>query len=323
MIALFRLLLASLVFFGTIASALPETYPSRPVRMIVAFPPGGGSDIAARIIAHKLAELWGQQVVVENRPGAGGVIGTEAAAAAPPDGYTLFLGTLGNLSVNKHLYPAMKVDPVRDFAPVTQVVDVQFAAMANPAFPANSIGELIALAKAKPGTINFSSSGAGGAPHLAAELLKSAASIDLVHIPYKGSAPSMQDVIAGRVQITFDSLLQGLPFIKQGALKPLAVLGRSRSPLLPEVPTVSESGLPGYEITNWFGLVAPAGTPKDIIEKVHDDAVQVLRLPEVRKKFAELAAESVGNTPAEFGDRIRDDSEKWARIIKQAGIKTE
>lgn len=323
MTVLHRLLLTLLAIFGTIASASAEAYPSRPVRMIVAFPPGGGADIAARIIAHKLAERWGRQILVENRPGAGGVIGTEIAAAAPPDGYTLFLATLGNLTVNKHLYPTMKVDPVRDFAPVTQVIDVQFAAMANPAFPPNSIGELIALAKAKPGTINYSSSGAGGAPHLAGELLKSAAGIDLVHVPYKGSGPSMQDVIAGQVQITFDSLLQGLPFIKQGALKPLAVLGRSRSPLLPEVPTVSESGVPGYELTNWFGLVAPAGTPKDILEKVHDDTVQVLRLPEVREKFAEMAAESVGNTPAEFGARIRADSEKWARIIKQAGIKAE
>jgi tripartite-type tricarboxylate transporter receptor subunit TctC len=314
--------LAALAALGAAAgSAAAEPFPTRPVRIVVAFPPGGGTDIVARIVGQKLTEGWGQQVVVDNRAGAAGVIGTELAAQAPPDGYTLFMGTLGNLAVNRHLYPAMKIDPLRDFAPVTQVVDVHFAAMANPDFPPNDIKELIALAKAKPGTINFSSSGAGGAPHLAGELLKSAAGIDMVHVPYKGSAPSMQDVIAGQVQLTFDSLIQGLPFIKQGSLKALAVLGKTRSPLLPEVPTVAESGLPDYELTNWFGLVAPAATPPEILDKLHDDLVRVIRMQEIREKFAQMAAEPVGSTRAEFGAKLRADSEKWARVIKEAGIK--
>jgi tripartite-type tricarboxylate transporter receptor subunit TctC len=316
-------LLAAAVAFYMASACLAETYPSRPVRMIVAFPAGGGTDIVARIIGQKLSEGWGQQVVVDNRAGAAGVIGTELAAAAPPDGYTLFLGTLGNLAVNQHLYPAMKVDTLRDFAPVTQVVDVQFAAMANPGFAPNNVKELIELAKAKPGTINYASSGAGGAPHLAGELLKSMAQIDMVHVPYKGSAPSLQDVVGGQVQLTCDSLIQGLPFIKQGALKALGVLGKTRSPLLPDVPTFDESGLPGFELTNWFGLVAPAATPEDVLEKIHADVVRVLAQPEIREKFVAMGAAAVGNTRAEFGARMRADSEKWARVIKEASIKAD
>jgi tripartite-type tricarboxylate transporter receptor subunit TctC len=315
--------LAAAVALCAASAALAESYPSRPVRMIVAFPAGGGTDIVARVIGQKLTEGWGQQVIVDNRAGAAGVIGTELAAAAPPDGYTLFLGTLGNLAVNQHLYPNMKVDTLRAFAPITQVVDVHFVAMANPGFPPNNIKELIELAKAKPGTINYASSGAGGAPHLALELIKSMAKVDMVHVPYKGSAPSLQDVMGGQVQLTCDSLVQGLPFIKQGSIKALGVLGKKRSPLLPDVPTFDESGLPGFELTNWFGLVAPAGTPEDILEKIHADVVRVLAMPEIREKFVTMGADAVGNTRAEFGARMRADSEKWASLIKEAHIKAD
>jgi tripartite-type tricarboxylate transporter receptor subunit TctC len=300
-----------------------QGFPAKPVRIIVAFPAGGGTDIAARIVAQNLSEFWGRQAIVENRAGASGVIGTEAAAKAAPDGYTLFMGTLGNFSVNQHLYPKMSVDPVRDFAPITQVVDVHFALLANPALAANSVAELIALARAKPGALSYASSGPGGAPHLAAELFKRMAGVDIVHIPYKGSGPSVQDVVAGQVPITFDSLLQALPQIREHRLKALAVLGKTRAAQLPEVPTVDESGLAGYELTNWFGLAAPAATPKEIIARLHADVVRVLQTPEVRNKLGAMAATVVGNTPEEFGERIRGDSAKWSRVIKDANIKLE
>ncbi len=291
--------------------------------MIVAFPAGGGTDIAARVLAPKLAEAWGQQVIVENRAGASGVIGTEAAARAAADGYTLFMGTLGNFSVNQHLFPKMTVDPVRDFAPITQVVDVHFVLLAHPGLAATNVRELIALAKAKPGQINHSSSGAGGAPHLAAELFKRMAGIEMTHIPYKGSAPSMQDVMGGQVSITFDSLLQALPFIRDGRLRALAVLGGARSAQLPDVPTVAESGLPGYELTNWFGLAAPAGTPKEIVAQIHADAARALLAVETRTRLTNMAASVSGTTPEQFAARIRDDSAKWAKLIKDAGIKAD
>jgi tripartite-type tricarboxylate transporter receptor subunit TctC len=300
-----------------------QSFPSKPVRIVVAFPAGGGTDIVARIVGHNLAELWGQQVLVENRAGASGVIGTEIAARAAADGYTLFMGTLGNFSVNPHLYPRMSVDPVRDFAPITQVVDVHFGLYVHPSLPANNVAELIALARSKPGGLHYASSGPGGAPHLAAELFKRMAGVDIVHVPYKGSAPSMQDVIGGQVTMTFDSLIQALPHIRDRRLKALAVLGKSRSAQLPEVPTVDESGLPGYELTNWFGLAAPAATPKEIVARHHADVVRVLLAPEVREKITAMAATVVGNSSEEFGERVRGDSAKWARLIKEANIKAE
>ena len=315
--------LCAAIATGSAIGQTGQSFPAKPVRIIVAFPPGGGTDIAARIVAQNLSELWGRPTLVENRAGASGVIGTELAAKAAPDGYTLFMGTLGNFSVNQHLYPKMSIDPVRDFAPITQVVDVHFGLYVHPSLPVNTVTELIALARAKPGQLHYSSSGPGGAPHLAAELLKRMAGVDIVHVPYKGSAPSMQDVMGGQVEMTFDSLLQALPQIRDHRLKVLAVLGKSRSAQLPEVPTVDESGLPGYELTNWFGLAAPAATPKEIIARLHADVVRVLRASEVREKITAMAATVVGNTPEEFGERIRADSIKWGRLIKEANVKTE
>ena len=305
------------------AQSPAASFPNRPVKIIVAFPAGGGTDIAARILAPKLGERLGQQVVIENRGGASGVIGTELAARAAPDGYTLFMGTLGNFSVNQHLIAKLAVDPVKDFAPITKVVDVHFVLLAHPSLPANNVRELLALAKAKPGQLTHSSSGAGGAPHLGAELFKRMGGVDMTHIPYKGSAPSMQDVMGGQVSITFDSLLQALPFIRDGRLKALAVLGPVRSPQLPDVPTVAESGLPGYDLTNWFGLAAPAGTPKEIINKIYTDAAAVLQGQEVRERFSAMAATAAGTTPEQFGTLIREDSAKWAKLIKEAGIKAD
>jgi len=300
-----------------------EAFPTKPVRIIVAFPPGGGTDIVARVVGQKLGEGWNQAVVVENRAGASGTIGTESAARAEPDGHTLFMATMGNMTANQHLYPKMAVDPLRAFAPITKVVDVHFVFLANPALAANSVGELIELAKKRPGDIAYSSSGPGGAPHLAMELFKRQANVDLIHIPYKGSSPSISDLIGGRVMLSMDSLVQSFPHLKAKRLKALAVLGPRRAALLPEVPTIAESGLPGYALTNWFGLLAPAATPKETVLKIHADVIRVLRDPEVKKRITDLGADVVGNSPEEFGAAMRAESAQWAEIIKAANIRAE
>jgi tripartite-type tricarboxylate transporter receptor subunit TctC len=304
------------------AMAGAQGFPSKPVKIIVAFPPGGGTDIVARLLGQRLGEAWGQRVVVENRAGARGTIGTEAAARADADGHTLFMATMGNMTANPHLYK-MALDPLAVFAPVTRVVDVHFVFMANPALAAGNVREVIALAKKSPGTIAYSSSGPGGAPHLAMELFKRQAGIDLLHVPYKGSSPSISDLIGGRVMLTMDSLLQSLPHIKAGRLKALAVLGPKRTALLPEVPTVAESGLPGYALTNWFGLLAPAATPRDIVARIHADAVKALKEPDITRKIADLGADVVGNAPEEFAAALRAESAQWAEIIKSANIRAE
>jgi tripartite-type tricarboxylate transporter receptor subunit TctC len=305
------------------ASSAFAQYPTRPLRIIVAFPPGGGTDIVARLIAPRLGELWAQPVVVENRAGASGTIGTEAAARADADGHTLFMATMGNMTANQHLYPKMAVDPLRAFAPVTKVVDVHFVFMANPSLPAGTVKEVVELAKKRPGELHYSSSGPGGAPHLAMELFKRQAGIELTHVPYKGSGPGMTDLLGGRVMMTMDSLLQGYPNIKAGKLKALAVLGPKRSALLPEVPTMAEAGVAGYSLTNWFGLVAPAGTPKQVLAKVNADVSRVLKDEEIRKKISDMGADVVGNSAEEFGAAMRAESAQWADIIRSANIKAE
>ena len=303
--------------------AFAQAFPAKAVRIIVPFPPGGGVDIVARVVGPKLTEGWGQQVIVDNRAGASGMLGTEVAARAAPDGYTLLMGTMGNLAVNPHLFPKMTVDPLRDFAPITLVVAVHFVMVAHPSLPVRNVKELIALAKARPGQINYSSSGAGGAPHLGGELFKRLAKVDLTHIPYKGSGPSFQDLLGGQVSLTFDSLVQSMPYIKSKMLRPLAVLGATRSPLLPEVPTVAESGVPGYELTNWFGLTVPVSTPRETVVKLHADFVKVLQQSDVREKLAGMGADVVGNTPEQFGAYLRTETAKWAKLVKDAGIRGE
>ena len=313
----------SLLLLLLFLSQAAEAFPTKPVKIIVAFPPGGGTDIVARVVGQKLGEGWNQAVVVENRAGASGTIGTESAARAEPDGHTLFMATMGNMTANQHLYPKMAVDPLRAFAPITKVVDVHFVFLANPALAANSVGELIELAKRRPGDIAYSSSGPGGAPHLAMELFKRQASVDLMHIPYKGSSPSISDLIGGRVMLSMDSLVQSFPHLKAKRLKALAVLGPRRAALLPEVPTIGESGLPGYALTNWFGLLAPAATPKETVLKIHADVIRVLRDPEAKKRITDLGADVVGNSPEEFGAAMRAESAQWAEIIKAANIRAE
>ncbi len=308
--------------FSASAGALAQSFPAKPVRLVVAFPAGGGVDIVARLLSPKLAEAWGQQVIVDNRAGASGVIGTEFAARSAPDGHTLLIGTLGNLAVNQHLFAKMPVDPLRDFAPITQVVAVHFVLVAHPSLPARDVPELIALARSRPGQLNYSSSGPGGAPHLAGELFKSMAKVDLVHVPYKGSAPSFQDLLGAQVSLTFDSLVQALPYIRDGRLRALAVLGAARTPLLPYVPTVAES-LPGYELTNWFGLVATAAVPRAVIARIHADVVRVLQDAGVSAKLSAMGTTAVGNTPEQFGAVLRADSEKWGSLIREAHIRAE
>jgi len=304
-------------------SPLAQSFPSKPVRIIVAFPAGGGTDIVARVLAPKLTEAWGHQVLVDNRAGASGTIGTEAAAKAPPDGHTLFMGTMGNLSVNKHLFPKMAVDPVKDFAPLSQVVAVHFVMVAHPSLPASNAKELIALAKQRPGQITYGSSGPGGAPHLGGELLRKMAAIDIAHIPYKGSAISMQDLIGGQIMLSFDSVIQYLPHLQSGRVKALAVLGKSRTPTLPNVATMHESAVPGYDLTNWFGLVLPGGTPPEILRRISADVTKALAFPDVREKLTAMGATVVASSPEQFGSYMRAESDKWAKLIAEAGIKAQ
>jgi tripartite-type tricarboxylate transporter receptor subunit TctC len=315
-------LLAALALAAVSCSALAQPFPNKPVRIIIAFPPGGGVDIVARVMGPKLTEIWGQPVVVENRPGASGIIGTEVAARSAPDGHTVFFGTLGNLAANQYLYPKMPVDPLRDFAPLTQVVAVHFVMVAHPSLPAKNVKELIAFAKTRPGQINYSSSGPGGAPHLGMELFKTMTKVNLVHIPYKGSGPSFIDLLAGHVSLTCDSLLQSLPYIKAGRLRALAVLGGKRSPLLPEIATIGET-VPGYELTNWFGMTVPAPTPRDLINRLYGDLSKVLQQADFRERIEAMGASVVGSTPEQFGAFMKAESDKWGRVIREAHIKAE
>jgi tripartite-type tricarboxylate transporter receptor subunit TctC len=254
--------------------------------------------------------------------GASGVIGTEIAAKAPPDGYTLFMGTLGNFTANQYLYAKMPVDPLRDFAPLSQVVAVHFVMVAHPSLPARNVKELIALAKAHPGKINYSSSGPGGAPHLGMELFKSMAGVNLVHIPYKGSGPSFVDLLAGQVSLTCDSLLQALPYIKAGRLRALAVLGTKRTSLLPDVPTVSET-VRGYDLTNWFGLAVPAATPRELVNRIYADAAKVMQQADFKERISNMGADVVGSTPEQFGAFMKSESAKWGKVIREAHIRAE
>ena len=299
-----------------------QTFPNKPVNLIVAFPPGGGTDIVARKVAQSLNTLWNQPVIVENKGGAGGTIGTAMAARAEPNGYTIMLATLGNMAINQHLYK-MDIDPAKDLTAITNVVGVDFVLLVNPNVPVKNVQELIALAKQKPGKLNYSSSGMGGAPHLAIELLMSMTGTKFTHVPYKGSGPSIADLVGGQVDFTMDSLVQSLPQIQSGRLKAIAVLGAKRSPLLPEVPTVAESGVPGYEFTNWFGLVAPAQTPADVIAKLNKDVVHVLAQSDLHSQLEKMGATVIANSPSQFEQQIKSDSLKWGKIIKEGNIKAD
>ena len=304
-------------------SAAAQDYPSRPIRMIVPSTPGGSVDMLARSIGPRLSERWGQQVVIDNRSGAGGVIAAETTAKAPPDGYTLIMATIASMATNVSLARNLPYDPVRDFAPVTLVASQQLVLLSNSAFAARSVQELIRLAKAKPGQIAYASAGNGSGGHLSAELLKLLAGIDLLHVPYKGSAPALVDVISGQVPLTMISVITGLPQVKSGRLRALAVSGAHRSPAMPDVPTMIEAGVRGYESNTWYGVLAPKATPRPIVMKLNGEIVAIIRLPELKVRLLAEGAEPLGNTPEQFGEFIKSEIAKWGKVIRAAGIKAE
>ena len=315
------LLKSAIVITSCLATAVwSQTYPDKPVTLVVGFPAGGGTDIVARKVAMPLGQGWNQPVVIDNKGGAAGTIATTQVARAAPNGYTIFMATMGNMTINQHLYP-MPIDPVKDLTPITNVVGVNFVLVTRPNLGVNTVEELVALARKSPGALNYSSSGIGGAPHLAVELLSHMSGARFTHVVYKGSAPSIADLLSGQVDFTMDSLVQVLPLIKSGKLKALAVLGSKRSALLPQVPTVSESGVPGYEFTNWFGLVAPAQTPRPILQKIHADVSKVLQTAELRAELESMGAEVINNTPEQFAEQMRTDNQKWGEVIRKANIK--
>ena len=301
------------------APVLAQNYPTRAIRLIVPSAPGGGTDIVGRALANKLTEYLGQQVVVDNRAGAGTIIGIELAAKSPPDGYTLLVG-LSTLSINPSMFTKLPYDAQRDLAPICLMVSVPNALVLHPSVPARSIKELIALARAKPNALNVGSAGNGTSPHLSLELLKSLAKIEMVHIPYKGSGNSIIANLAGEVSVSFPSVPTAYQYVKANRLRALGVTTAKRTPALPDVPAIGEI-VPGYEATQWFGVLAPAGTPRPIIDRIHQETVRALKAPEMIKQLAGEGADIVASTPEEFGVYIKSETDKWARVIKAAGIK--
>ncbi|TQN07895.1 tripartite-type tricarboxylate transporter receptor subunit TctC [Acidovorax temperans] len=300
-------------------SALAQAYPTKPVTIIMPFAAGGTTDILARIIGQALTAELGQSVVVDNRAGAGGNIGGQAAAKAAPDGHTLFMGTVGTHAINASLYKKMPFDPVKDFAPLTRVANVPNLLVANPAQPYKSVKDLIAYAKANPGKVNFGSSGNGSSIHLSGELFKSLAKVDMQHVPYKGSAPAVTDLMGNQIGIMFDNMPSAIQHVRSGSLVPLAVTTAKRSPELPNVPTIAEAGVPGYEATSWFGMFAPAGTPAPVLAKLNAAIVKVLAQPDVKKKINEQGAEVYSETPEQFAAFIQAESVKWGKVVKESG----
>jgi len=297
-------------------------YPAKPIRVIAGFPPASGADITARVIGARLNDALGQQVVVDNRPGAGSNIAAELAAKSPPDGYTLFIGTVAN-AINATLYPKLPFDFARDFAPVALTTAAPNILVVHPSVPARSVKELVALAKSRPGQLNFASAGTGTAPHLSGELFKAMTGVSMVHIPYKGSPPAVTDLMAGEVALMFSPSSSVLPHVKTGRLRALAVTTASRLPSLPDLPTVAESGLKGYETITWFGVVAPAKTPPAIIMRLNAEITKVLALPDVRNQFGNQGIEVLGGTSEQFASTIRDEIAKWAKVIRLSGVKAE
>lgn len=303
--------------------ARAQAWPAKPIRIVVPFPAAGTTDILARAAAQKMTEAWSQQVVVDNRPGAAGNIGAELVAKAAADGYTLLMGTVGTHAINASLYAKMPYDHVKDFTPVVLVAGVPNVLVVHPSVPAASVAELIAFGKANPGKLNFASSGSGTSIHLAGELFKVSTGVAMQHVPYKGSAPALADLLGGQVQLMFDNLPSALPHIKSGKLRALAVTSAARAPALPEVPTVAESGVPGFEASSWFGLLAPAGTPAEIVAKINGELARWIATPEAREKLLAQGANAAGGTPEDFARHIAAETEKWARVVKQSGARVD
>ena len=305
------------------AHAQAPAYPTKPIRWVVPFAPGGTTDILARTVGEKLAIALGQPVIIENKPGAGGGLGATYTAKAAPDGYTIMGGTISTHAINASLYKDLQYDPVKDFVPITLIARVPNMLVINPKIPANNVAELIALIKANPGKYTFASSGNGTSQHLSGELFKSMAGVDMQHIPYKGSPPALQDVVGGAVSMTFDNITTALPLAKNGNLRALAVTTAKRSSVAPEVPTLAESGLPGYEIGSWQGVFAPAGTPPALVKRLNTEMVKILNMPDVREKLVALGAEPVGNTSEEFTVLVKAEVVKWSDVVKKSGAKVD
>ena len=318
-----RMLLAismalTVIVAGTAPVAAAD-YPTKPIRLVVPFPPGGTTDILARAVAQKLSETWNQQVIVDNRPGAGGNIGADLVAKAPPDGYTLVMGTVGTHAINPNLYSKMPYDHVKDFSPVILVAGVPNVLVVNPSLPVHSVKELIDYAKANPGKLNFASSGNGTSIHLSGELFKTMAGVQMTHVPYKGSAPALADLMGGQVQLMFDNLPSSLGLIKGGKLRAIAVTSTTRAAALPDVPTIAESGLPGFEASSWFGVLAPAGTPHDIVAKLNGTIAAWLATPDAKEKLLAQGAIAAGGSPEDFAQHIDRETAKWAKVVKASG----
>jgi len=298
-----------------------QTYPSKVVRWIAPFPPGGGTDVISRAIAQKLTEAWGQQVIVENRPGSGGTIGLAAAAKSPPDGYTIVLGQLANVGIAPGLYPKLSYDPVKDLQPVTTVIAAPLILVAHPSLPVKNLKELFALARANPDSVTFGSPGNGTTGHLAAELIKSTTGLKMMHVPYKGAAPAITGLLGGEIAIYLSTIPAAQAMMKSGRIKVLGITSAQREPALPDVPTVAESGLPGYEVTNWWGVMLPAGVQRDILARVHQDVVRILRLPEMQERLAGEGGRIVADTPEQFAALVRSEVAKWSKVIKASGAR--
>jgi tripartite-type tricarboxylate transporter receptor subunit TctC len=319
-------MIKKLLFVGLLAAAsgaLAQAYPAKPVTFIVPFSPGGGTDISARTVAAKLTAKWGQSVIVENRAGAGGILGADAVARAKPDGYTLLIANVGTQSINPALYAKLPYNPETAFAPISLICELPFVLMASPSFPPNSVKELVALAKAKPGEVTYASSGIGGSPHLTAELFQLMTGTKMTHVPYKGGGPAMGDLMAGHVNLLFASVLEGSGHIKSGKLKGLAVTHAKRSPALPDVPTIAEAGVTGGESGSWIALLAPSGTPAALIDKVAADVKEVVGAADVREKLIAQGAVPQASTPAELQKLIDADRDRYGKIIREKGLKAE
>ncbi|HXL76922.1 MAG TPA: tripartite tricarboxylate transporter substrate binding protein [Burkholderiales bacterium] len=318
--------LLAVLFLATLAGTLPacaQEYPRKAIRLIVPFAPGGGNDTVARAIAQSAGASLGQPVVIDNRAGAGGMLGAQLAAKSPPDGYTLFLGGVGSHAVNPNLHARLPYDPVKDFAPITLIASAPSVLVVHPSLPARTLAEFTALAKASPGGVNYASNGNGSSAQLAAVLYESMTGVRMVHVPYKGLAPALVDLLAGEVQAMFSSVVAIVPSIKAGRLRALAVTGRRRAALLPEVPTLDESGVPGYEAGSWYGILAPAGTPQAIVAKLHEAIVHALAQPEVRERLASEGAEVIGSTPEAFAAHITAELARMGKLIRDADIRME
>lgn len=322
-----RILAATLIAcIGAATTALPamaQSYPTKPVRIVVPFPPTGAADLLTRALANKLSEELGQPVTADNRPGAGGNIGAEAVARAAPDGYTLLMGAVTTHAVSMSLYSNLHYDLEKDLVPVTLVANVPHILVVTPSVPARNLGELLAWLKAENGKVNFASQGNGTLSHLEFELLKSLGGFNANHIPYKGSAPALADLLSGRVEVLFDSIPSSLPMIQAGKLRGIAVSSSSRSPVLPDLPTLAESGLPGFTADSWFGLMAPAGTPKDVIARLNAAVAKALDAPEVKAIITRQGGFVKGSSPEQMAEQIRGDREKWAKVVKTSGAKIE